>query len=72
MISVSRSQTFLVVSGLCVYREVKTNVTVEAYLTFTGSSSMTEFKDTGRVCPVAAPGITQRASDSSQRPGKFP
>lgn len=72
MISMSRSQTFLVVSGLCVYREVKTNIMVEAYLTFTSSSSMAEFKDTGKVCFVAAPYITQRTSDSSQRAVKFP
>lgn len=72
VISLSIPQTFLVVSGLYVHREVKTNAITEAYLTFSGSSLTAEFKDTGKVCLVAAPGITQRASKSSQRAGMFP
>lgn len=70
--SLSITQTFLVVNGLRVHREVKTNAITEAYLTFSGSSLMAEFKDTGKVCRVAAPGITQRTSKSSQKAGKFP
>lgn len=72
MISLSIPQTVLIVSGLCVHREVKTNAITEAYLTFSGSSLTAEFKDTGKICLVAAPGITWRTSKSSQRAGMFP